>query len=75
MKENLSILCEKLSTIEYLLKTQAAEIQTYRSQNPSANYEDLLIAQQKATRTNFERLRDDIDELVLFTAAFLKSNV
>ena len=56
MKENLSILCEKLSTIEYLLKTQAAEIQTYRSQNPSANYEDLLIAQQKATRTNFEML-------------------
>ena len=76
MKENLSVLREKLSTIEFLLKTQAEEIQIFRRLNPSANHEDLLMAQQKSTRTSLELLRDEIDELidiVVLTSAKIKT--
>lgn len=64
MKEHLTILVEKLSTIEYLLKEQTKKFEEIRKENPSANHEDLLIAQQKSTRATFEILRDEIDELV-----------
>lgn len=63
MKEHLSLLLEKLTTIEFLLKTQAEKIQIFRRLNPSVNHEDLLIAQQKSTRTTFEIFRGEIDEL------------
>ncbi len=69
IKEYLSILDEKLLNIESLLNKQIEEIQAFRINNSFANHEDLLIAQQKATRTTFEILRDEIDELVLISTA------
>ena len=63
IKEYFNLLEEKLLNIESLLNKQIEDIQAFRSNNPSANHEDLLIAQQKATRTTFEILRDEIDEL------------
>jgi hypothetical protein len=69
IKEYLSILDEKLFNIESLLNKQIEEIQAFRSNNPSANHEDLLIAQQKATRTTFEILRDEIDEFSLISTS------
>ena len=65
IKEYFILLEEKLLNIESLLNKQIEEIQAFRSNNPSANHEDLLIVQQKATRTTFEILRDEIDELHL----------
>jgi len=69
IKEYLSILDEKLFNIESLLNKQIEEIQAFRSNNPSANHEDLLIAQQKATRTTFEILRDEIDEFAFISTS------
>jgi hypothetical protein len=64
MKEHLTILFEKISTIYHLLKEQTKKFEEIRKENPSANHEDLLIAQQKSIRTSFELLRDEVDELV-----------
>lgn len=69
IKEYFILLEEKLLNIESLLNKQIEEIQAFRSNNPSANHEDLLIAQQKAIRTTFEILRDEIDEFALISTS------
>jgi NOL1/NOP2/fmu family ribosome biogenesis protein len=70
----LTILIEKMDQILLLIKKLGSEIKEFRKNNPHASHEDLLIAQQKATRTSFELLRDEVDELVDIVVLTSKSS-
>jgi hypothetical protein len=74
IKECLTTLIEKIDQIALLIKKLDSETTEFRKNNPHASHEDLLIAQQKATRTTFEILRDEIDELVDIVVLISKSS-
>jgi hypothetical protein len=62
--EDLGRLLEKMNKLEDYLKRQEDQTLRFKEANPSfPNYQDLLVAQCKATRTSFELMRDEIEEL------------
>lgn len=63
----------KLEAIEARLDIKEEQIKSYLATNPEAlKSADVLIAGLKSTRTSFELLRDEIDELHELTIALSK---
>jgi hypothetical protein len=74
--ELLLTIVEKLSSLESMMNNKENEIKEFQKNNPIFHKEDLLVAQQKATRTSFELMRDEIEELgYLVSAKARKSEV
>jgi hypothetical protein len=73
IKELLTHILNKLERLEQKIERQEEDIRIFlvsrdRSYEPS----DLLIAQQKATRTSVELLREEIEELHQVIRVILK---
>ena len=72
-KEFYSLILKKLEAIEVLLNNKEVEIKSYLAANYDAlKSADVLLAGLKSTRTSFELLRDEIDELYQLTIALSK---
>jgi hypothetical protein len=64
VREALSQILNKLEVMELKIERQFDEIKTYIEKcSVDLDKSQLLIAQQKATRTSIELLRDEIEEL------------
>ena len=64
IREALTLILNKLETIESKLEKQEKDIKAYMEQNPaSLDSNELIIAGLRSTRTSFELLRDEVDEL------------
>ena len=73
IRESLSLILNKLETIESKLEQQEEDIKKYMKQSPAGlDSNELLIAGLKSTRTSFELLRDEIDDLYQLTVALCK---
>ncbi len=67
------LILKKLEAIEVLLSNKEEQIKSYLATNPEAlKAADLLLAGLRSTRTSFEVLRDEIDELYQLTIALSK---
>lgn len=74
IRESLNLILNKLECIESKLEQQEEDIKAYIEQrSASLDSNELLIAGLKSTRTSFELLRDEIDELHQVTIALFKS--
>jgi hypothetical protein len=64
---------KKLEDVEVLLSRQEEDIKVYTKQS-STNLDsnELLAAGLRSTRTSFELLRDEVDELYQLTVALFK---
>jgi len=70
IRESLTIILNKLETIESKLEQQEEDIKEYMKQSPaSLDSNELLVAGLKSTKTSFELLRNEIDELHQLTVA------
>jgi hypothetical protein len=70
IRDALTFILNKLETIDSKLEKQEEDIRAYMEQNPaSLDSNELIIAGLKSTRTSFELLRDEIDELHQVTIA------
>lgn len=66
----LTLMFNKLETIDFKLKKQEEDIKAYMKQcSANLNSNELIIAGLRSTRTYFELLRDEIDELHQLTVA------
>jgi hypothetical protein len=73
IRESLTLIFNKLETIESKLVRQEEDIKAYMEQSPpSLDSNELLVAGLKSTRTSFELLRDEIDELHQLMVALFK---
>jgi gas vesicle protein len=64
IRELLSLILNKLEATELKIERQANDIKTYIEQHKlDSETSKLLMAQQKATKTSIEILRDEIEEL------------
>lgn len=64
IKDLLSLILKKLETTELTIERQADDIKKYIEQHElDLETSKLLMAQQKATKTSIEILRDEIEEL------------
>lgn len=75
IKESLTLILNKLETIGVKLEQQEEDIKEYIkiTQGPtSLESNELLIAGLKSTRTSFELLRDEIEELHQITVVLFK---
>ena len=73
IRERLTLIFNKLETIESKLVRQEEDIKAYMEQSPvSLDSNELLIAGLKSTKTSFELLRDEIDELHQLMIALFK---
>ena len=64
IRELLSHILNKLEATELKIERQANDIKTYIEQHKlDSETSKLLMAQQKATKTSIEILRDEIEEL------------
>jgi hypothetical protein len=64
IKDLLSQILKKLEATELKIERQADDIKTYIEQHKlDSETSKLLMAQQKATKTSIEILRDEIEEL------------
>jgi len=73
IKELLSHILNKLDRLEQKIERQEEDIRIFLATRDS-NYEpsDLFLAQQKATRTSVELLREEIEELHQVIRVILK---
>ena len=73
IRKSLTLILNKLETIESKLGKQEGDIKAYMDKNTlNLDFNELLIAGLKSTRTSFELLRDEIEELHQVTAALFK---
>lgn len=73
IRDALTFILNTLETIDSKLDRQEKDIKTYIEQNPlSLDSNELIIAGLKSTRTSFELLRDEIDELHQVTVALFR---
>lgn len=73
IRDTLTFILNKLEAIDSKLEQQEEDIKAYIEQRPaSLDSNELLIAGLKSTRTSFELLRDEIDELHQVTIALFK---
>ena len=73
ISESLNLILNKLEAIDSKLEQQEEDIKAYIEQSSeSLDSNELLIAGLKSTRTSFELLRDEIDELHQLTVALSK---
>ena len=74
IRESLNLILNKLQTIDSKLDRQEEDIKAYIERGlVNLDSNELLIAGLKSTRTSFELLRDEIDELHQVTIALFKS--
>lgn len=74
ISESLNLILNKLEAIDSKLEQQEEDIKSYIQQSHAGlDSNELLIAGLKSTRTSFELLRDEIDELHQVTIALFKS--
>ena len=74
IRESLNLILNKLQTIDSKLDRQEEDIKAYIERGlVNLDSNELLIARLKSTRTSFELLRDEIDELHQVTIALFKS--
>lgn len=67
------LILKKLEAIEVLLSNKEEQINSYLATNPEAlESADVLLAGLRSTRTSFEVLRDEIDEMHQLTIALSK---
>lgn len=67
------LILKKLEAIELLLNNKEVEIKSYLETNPETlKSADVLLAGLKSTRTSFELLRDEIEELHELTIVLSK---
>jgi len=73
ISESLNLILNKLEAIDSKLEQQEEDIKAYIEESSSnLDSNELLIAGLKSTRTSFELLRDEIDELHQVTIALFK---
>ena len=74
IRDTLTFILNKLQTIDTKLERQEEDIKAYIERGlVNLDSNELLIAGLKSTRTSFELLRDEIDELHQVTIALFKS--
>ena len=73
IRDTLTFILNTLETIDSKLDGQEKDIKTYIEQKPlSLDSNELIITGLKSTRTSFELLRDEIDELHQVTVALFR---
>jgi hypothetical protein len=73
IRDTLTFILNKLQTIDTKLERQEEDIKAYIERGlVNLDSNELLITGLKSTRTSFELLRDEIDELQQVTVALLK---
>ena len=73
IRDTLTFILNMLKTIDRKLERQEEDIKAYIARGlVNLDSNELLIAGLKSTRTSFELLRDEIDELQQVTVALLK---
>lgn len=73
IRKSLTLILTKLETIDSKLIRQEEEIKAYMEKSPaSLDSNELIIAGLKSTKTSFELLRDEIDDLYQLTVALCK---
>lgn len=73
IKGLLSHILNKLEALEQKIERQEEDVRIFlASRDSSYEPSDLLIAQQKATRTSVELLREEIEELNQVISVILK---
>jgi hypothetical protein len=73
IRDTLTFILNTLETIDSKLDAQEKDIKTYIEQKPlSLDSNELIITGLKSTRTSFELLRDEIDELHQVTVALFR---
>ena len=73
IKKSLILILRSLEIIGSKLEQQDRDIKAHIEQNSvSLGSDELIIAGLKSTRTSFELLRDEIEELHELTAALFK---
>ncbi len=73
IRDTLTFILNKLQTIDTKLERQEEDIKAYIGRGlVNLDSNELLIAGLKSTRTSFELLRDEIDELHQVTIALFK---
>ena len=74
IRDTLTFILNNLQTIDSKLDRQEEDIKAYIARGlVNLDSNELLIAGLKSTRTSFELLRDEIDELHQVTIALFKS--
>lgn len=64
IREALTLILNKLETIESKLDRQEEDIKTYMERSEiSLDSNELIIAGLRSTKTSFELLRDEVDEI------------
>lgn len=63
INKSLNQILNKLEKADSTIKMQGDEVNKYLQKMGNFNASELLIAQQKSTRTSVELLRDEIEEI------------
>jgi cell fate regulator YaaT (PSP1 superfamily) len=63
LKDSLVFILDKLENMEKQVKKQEQEIENYIKKNRSIDFNELVAAHLKSTKTSIELLREEIDEL------------
>jgi cell fate regulator YaaT (PSP1 superfamily) len=63
LKDSLVFILDKLENMEKQVRKQEQEIENYIKKNRSIDFNELVAAHLKSTKTSIELLREEIDEL------------
>ncbi len=63
LKDSLVFILDKLENMEKQVRKQEQEIENYIKKNRSIDFNELVAAHLKPTKTSIELLREEIDEL------------
>ena len=63
LKDSLVFILDKLENMEKQVRKQEHEIENYIKKNRSIDFNELVAAHLKSTKTSIELLREEIDEL------------
>jgi cell fate regulator YaaT (PSP1 superfamily) len=63
LKDSLVFILDKLENMEKQVRKQEQEIKNYIKKNRSIDFNELVAAHLKSTKTSIELLREEIDEL------------
>jgi hypothetical protein len=80
LKDSLVFILDKLENMEKQVRKQEQEIENYIKKNRSIDFNELVAAHLKSTKTSIELLREEIDELhqliipiIIINAVYLSS--
>ncbi len=62
LKDSLVFILDKLENMEKQVRKQEQEIENYIKKNRSIDFNELVAAHLKSTKTSIELLREEIDE-------------